>query len=78
MPEKELKNYYEIYCQAWKFFKDHADVQEADEWWKKLTHDAWDIVDKLQSDFAVSLFAVVLAELERIGGAKYDGIKQAG
>lgn len=64
-------NYWEIYKDVWQFHKDHADIIDSDEYWKKAFNDAKTIAKKHgDTKFARQMLITVLNELDRIATGK--------
>lgn len=64
-------NYWEIYKDTWQFHKDHADIIDSDEYWKKAFNDAKTIAKKHgNTKFARQMLITVLNELDRIATGK--------
>lgn len=64
-------NYWEIYKDVWQFHKDHADIIDSDEYWKKAFNDAKTRAKKHgDTKFARQMLITVLNELDRIATGK--------
>lgn len=53
MTEKELKQYYEIYTDCWKLFREYSEPDGTDEFWQRLV----DEVDMLHKKHGKSKFS---------------------
>ena len=66
MSNEELKRYYDMFTDSWRFFKKYSDVKDTDEYWEKVVGES----DRLSkqygnSKFVNTLLLAVIGELER-------------
>ncbi len=66
MNEEELKKKYEIFCDVWKLYRDHAKrtVQEWD--WEEILSEVDRITKKHGCELCYALCHAVLEEFERM------------
>ena len=66
MSDKELKEYYQVFTDAWKLFKRHSNVTDNDAYWKTVTDEVKHLTEVHKSDLALNIMLEVVSELERI------------
>lgn len=81
MSEKELREYYEVYTDCWKFFRKYTELLEkisrngcvsanqidSDSYWDALVNESAEIYKKHENTvFAKGLLVVTTKEIERI------------
>lgn len=66
MDEEKLKKKYEIFCDIWKLYKDHAkkSVQEWD--WEEILSDVDRLTKQYNCELCYALCHAVLEEFERM------------
>lgn len=71
MTDAELKTVYDTFTDAWRLYRDFADIGESDDYWKALIKAAKDFSAKHgKTKLSVDLSLTVLRELERRGQRK--------
>lgn len=71
MTEQELRQYYNLITDVWKFLRTHSDVKNGDEYWNTLINDADAITDRYgQARIAKDFVLSVISELERSSRGK--------
>ncbi len=64
--DEELRKIYNIFTDAWKFYRKYADVQQTDEYWSALADEADLVAQRHQnSRLCCDLILAATAELER-------------
>lgn len=81
MGEKELRGYYEVYTDCWKFFRKYVELIEkidsknppaegmidSDSYWEALVNESAEIYEKHENTlFAKRLLVATTKEMERI------------
>ena len=71
MNDKELQEIHSIFNDVWKYFKDHSDITDTDEYWDKVVSDADVVNDKHNDNKLCRAFLVAcMQHLERTAEAK--------
>lgn len=75
MNDQMLKEYYEIYTNAWKFFRKYATVpddQKTDVYWEQVIDELHQIckLHPNQSSLVTKLYTATLLELEELSQEK--------
>lgn len=67
MSSEELKRYYDMFTDSWRFFKKYSDVKDTDEYWKLVVNGSGAISKKYgECKIIINLVLAALTELERI------------
>lgn len=81
MSDKELRKYYEVYTDCWKFFRKYAELLEkidrntpadegkidSDSYWESLVNESTEIYEKHGNTvFAKNVLVATTKEIERI------------
>lgn len=68
MTEKDKQNYFTIYTMFWKLFKRYSTLEDSDQYWKDLLHEADAVrveMDQIDPQLSMALATATLATLER-------------
>lgn len=66
MSNEELKRYYDVFADSWKFFRKYSDAQETDAYWEQIVAESAAISKKYgECKLIVSLLLASVSELER-------------
>lgn len=63
--DEELKKVWEMFTDAWKFYKKYADVKQSDEYWETVVDESRQIAKKYNAKLATALLLAAIDELER-------------
>lgn len=67
MSNEELKRYYDMFTDSWRFFKTYADVKDTDEYWEAVVDKMHEISKKYRKcKLITSLVLAVFTEFQRI------------
>ena len=70
MKEPELKQYFALYTDCWKFFRKYVEwigVVDQDTFWKQAVEESAQLYAKYRkSEFAKKLLAETMAEIDRV------------
>lgn len=71
MTEENLKKYFEIYTDYWKLFRKYSELNDTEEFWKKLDDESRMLYKKHgKSEFSKALLIATVSEVDRIGKSK--------
>lgn len=67
MGNEELKRYYDMFTDSWRFFKKYSEVKDTDEYWEVVVNESGAISRKYgKCKIIINLVLAALTELERI------------
>ena len=66
MSETSLKEYYQIFTDAWKLFKRHSNITNDDAYWKTVMDEVKQLTKVHKGEMAFNIMLEVVSELERI------------
>lgn len=67
MTNEELKQYYNIILDCWRFLHEYHDVKDTDQYWDEVVKRSQQIYDRYKTDFAKKEVLLILGELENLG-----------
>ena len=66
MPESDLREVYQMFTSAWKFFRKYADMLDDDESWESAVSESGQIANEYgNGKFVRDLLSATIGELER-------------
>lgn len=67
MGNEELKRYYDMFTDSWRFFKKYSEVKDTDEYWEAVVNESSAISRKYgECKIIINLVLAALTELEKI------------
>lgn len=67
MGNEELKRYYDMFTDSWRFFKKYSEVKDTDEYWEAVVNESSTISRKYgECKIIINLVLAALTELEKI------------
>ena len=71
MSDEALKEYYQVFTDAWKLFKKYSNISnDNDDYWKTLMDEVKQLTEVHKSDLALNIMLEVVKELESIAKKK--------
>lgn len=67
MTEVELRKYFEVYTDVWKFFRKYSEQSFDNDFWQSLMCDTYKLLDKHgKTTFVKDILQKTIEEIERI------------
>jgi len=80
MEQEKIKAYYQMWSEAWKYFRKWAiDFKDTDDFWKQLVYEAESFGAKYKGTdlekFAYRIASDIAEEIERVALERHEGKK---
>lgn len=67
MREEELRKFFNVYTECWRFFRKYSSPTDDDEFWEKLINESSELVEKSErKELAKAIMLATIDEIERV------------